>query len=147
MNSSTTLRVACSCLTLAVIAGIAESAVAVITFLLTTGLPPGWQLQIGVRLAVYATAFVLIALTWRGYRATRWILLILLGVLGTASMVVPMVAEVATGHSMLEALGGDTSPLFPFLRVAHIALVVTGSIALLTYRPADTEERTPVVVH
>lgn len=46
-----------------------------------------------------------------------------------------------------EALGGDTSPLFTFLRVAHIALLVTGAIALLIYRPVRSEDRTPAVIH
>lgn len=117
------------------LAGVAESVIAVATGLLSGSLPPQWPLEIGVHLLVYVVAAVLIALTWRQNRAARWALLILLGIIGTASLVVPMIIELAAGHPLMQALGGDISLAFPFLRAAHIVLVVAGSGALLVHRP------------
>ena len=135
MINSRLLGFACTCLTLAVGCGVAESAVAMITFGLDGSLPPHWPLQVGVRVIVYGVVFVLIMLTRRGSRVARWALLILLGVFGTASLVVPMITELAAGQTLLVALGADTSPLFPLFRGLHIVLVVVGSIALLATRP------------
>lgn len=146
MDSLTKLRMSCLFLALAVLAGVTESVIAVATRVSAGTLSPQWPLQIGVHLLVYLAASVLIALTWRRNRVARWALLILLGAIGTASLVVPMIAELAAGHSLGQALGGDTSPLFAFLRMAHIVLVVIGSAVLLAYRPAPVDSQSREVV-
>ncbi|WP_152365567.1 hypothetical protein [Microlunatus speluncae] len=131
MNRSSRLGPACVLLTLAVLAGVAELAIAVASFAVT-GPSPDATPQIQVRVAVYLVAFVLIGLAWRGSRIARWLVLILLGVLGTGSLLVPLIGELGTGAGLTEALGAATSPYFPLVRAAHILLVITGSLLLLT---------------
>lgn len=135
------LRIAVATLTLAVLAGVAETMITVVGLAQTGDFPPQWQLQVGVRTAVYVVALGLIGLTWRGSRVARWAVLIMLGVIGFGSMVVPLIAEVASGVEPVIALGGDTSPLFPIVRSAHLVLVLAGSIALLAHRPGPRRIR------
>jgi hypothetical protein len=114
-----------------VLAGVAELMIAVATFAAVAP-PSELAAQILVRVAVYTVAFVLIGLTWRGHRFARWAVLIMLGVLGTGSMLVPLIGELAAGAGLADALGAGTSPYFPLVRAAHLLLVITGSILLLT---------------
>ncbi|MFC7621745.1 hypothetical protein [Microlunatus sp. GCM10028923] len=65
----------------------------------------------------------------------RWIVLIMLGGIGTASLVVPLITELAAGADLVEGLGGGTSPYFPVVRAAHLLFVVAGSGLLLAARP------------
>ncbi|HEY9291447.1 MAG TPA: hypothetical protein VIP98_09250 [Microlunatus sp.] len=141
MNKTRLLKIGCAALALAVLAGITESVVAIATLMLHDALPPQWPLQIGVRLVVYTLALVLVGLTWQRRRFARPALLILLGVLGLGSMVVPMIGQLAAGESLPRALGADTSMLFPPIRAAHILLVVVGAVALI----ADLPTRSPEV--
>ena len=134
MNHPSRIPTACVLLTLAVLAGVAELMIAVATFA-TADPPSELATQILVRVAVYTAVFVLIGLTWRGHRFARWAVLIMLGVLGTGSMIVPLFGELAAGVSLAEALGAGTSPYFPLVRSAHLVLVITGSIILLTAGP------------
>lgn len=145
MRSSTLLNVACCCLGLAVLTGVVESAVSVIGALSVAGSSAGLALQVSIRAVLYGVALVLIVLAWRQSRVARWALLILLGVIGTGSMIIPMIGELASGESLGRALGGDVSPLFPGLRVSHIGLVVFGSLALLRHRPQTSDALTRVV--
>ena len=140
MNKTLLLKIGCLALALAVVAGIAESMVAVSTLALQGALPPGLPLQIGLRLAVYALALVLVGLTWQRRRFARPALLILLGVFGLGSLVVPLVGELAAGASLAQALGADTSPFFPPIRAAHILLVLIGAVALIIERPDPRPE-------
>lgn len=135
MKYATRLGQACTLLTLAVLAGVAELIIALLSFS-TAGDPPSDLVpQVGVHVAVYAIAFVLIGLTWRGNRVARWIVLIMLGLVGTASLVVPLLTELAAGADLAEALGGATSPYFPAVRAAHLVFVVAGSALLLAAKP------------
>ncbi len=131
MSHPSRIPTACILLTLAVLAGVAELMIAVATFA-TVAPPSELATQILVRVAVYTVAFVLIGLAWRGQRFARWAVLIMLGALGTGSMVVPLIGELAAGAGLAEALGAGTSPYFPPVRAAHLLLVITGSILLLT---------------
>jgi hypothetical protein len=128
---------------LAVLAGIAESVITAVGFLGPEGAPDGWQIQLGIRALVYTVAFILIGLTWQGRRAAHWLLLIMLGVVGLGSLVVPLIGELAQGTGPIEAMGGSWA--FAVTRTAHIALVVVGAIALLVQRPVrqDLENRRP----
>lgn len=136
MKHATRLGRACTLLTLAVLAGVAEMIIALLTFSSAGAPPSDLVLQLGLHVTAYAVAFVLIGLTWRGSRVARWIVLIMLGVLGTASLVVPLLTELAAGADLTEALGGATSPYFPAVRAAHLVFVVAGSALLLTAKPA-----------
>ncbi|MFD6140400.1 hypothetical protein [Promicromonospora sp. NPDC060271] len=69
-----------------------------------------------------------------GRRWAWWALLAGLGVLGLASMVVPMAADLAAGSSWYHTLGGDVSPVLPAIRVVHIAFVVAGVVTMLQPR-------------
>jgi hypothetical protein len=143
MNLASRTRAGCVLLILAVLAGVAELMIAVATFT-PVGAPTELSAQLLVRVAVYTLAFVLIGLTWRGNRIARLAVLIMLGVLGTGSMVVPLITELIAGAGLAEALGAGTSPYFPPVRAAHIVLVITGSILLLT---AGRTERTATPAH
>ncbi|NYE72702.1 hypothetical protein [Microlunatus parietis] len=84
MKNATRLGRACTLLTLAVLAGVAEMIIGLLSFAAAGEPPPGLAFLVGARVAVYATAFVLIGLTWRGNRVARWLVLIMLGGVGTA---------------------------------------------------------------
>ena len=54
--------------------------------------------------------------------------------LGLASMMLPMVADLAAGGSWYATLGGDLSAAMPMIRVLHIVFVVAGVVAMLQPR-------------
>lgn len=136
MKTSRTLTAGVIVLTLAVFAGVAETMVTLAGFQLAGQLPSGWQVQVGIRGLIYGGLLVLLGLTWRGSRAARWAVLILLGVVGSGSLLVPLISALASGSGLLVALDADTSPWVAVVRVAHILLVLTGSVILLAHRPA-----------
>lgn len=95
MKHATRLGQACTLLTLAVLAGVAEMIIALLTFSSAGEAPSDLVLQLGLHMAAYAVAFLLIGLTWRGNRIARWIVLIMLGVIGTGTLVIPLITELA----------------------------------------------------
>lgn len=116
---------------LAVLAGIAEGVLSVATIGAQQGIDAGLVAQMVLRGAIFAAALACAWLLARGRRWAWWALLIGLGVLGTASMLLPMAAELAGGLSLYSALGGDTSAAFPVVRVLHIGFVLAGVITML----------------
>lgn len=136
MTRTSSTVIACAALGFAVCAGILETVIAVGAMIANGGLAPDAPIQIGVRATVFALAFLLIGMLWSGRRAARWLLLILLGVIGLGSMVVPMIILLMDGAGVVAALDGDVAPGFAVIRAAHIVLVVIGMIALLKPQPA-----------
>ena len=116
---------------LAVLAGIAEGVLSVATIAAQQGVDSGLVAQPVLRGAIFAAALMCAWLLARGRRWAWWALLIGLGVLGTASMLVPMAADLAGGESLYSTLGGDTSAALPAVRVLHIGFVLAGVAAML----------------
>jgi len=116
---------------LAVLAGIAETAVAVSSIVVRQGADGAFVTQAGVRGLIFAAA---LACAWnlaRGRRWAWWALLLGLGVVGLASMLLPLAAALADGASWSAALGGDTSPVFPVVRALHVLFVLAGVTLML----------------
>lgn len=118
---------------LAVLAGVAEAviSVGVVTGEQGAGLDAGLTAQLALRGAIFAGALTCAWLLARGRRWAWWALLLGLGLLGTASMALPMAADLVGGASLFSALGGDGSAAFPVVRVLHLGLVVAGVATML----------------
>jgi hypothetical protein len=133
--TDTTLRtLSASAFALAVLAGIAEGVVSVATIATQQGIDGGLVAQMSFRGLIFTAALVCAWFLARGHRWAWWALLGGLGVLGLASMVLPMAADLAAGAGWYDTLGGDTSPVMPAIRVLHIAFVVAGVVAMLQPR-------------
>lgn len=121
------LRAGVACWLVAIGAGVFETVLVVAT---GTG-PAGAALWVGVgvRLAVFAAALVLVAALMRGSRAARWALTVLLGVVGLASLAVPAVTAMADGAGFLDAFrdGGRLPLAFGISRIAHVAAVAAAT--------------------
>jgi hypothetical protein len=116
---------------LAVLAGIAEGVVSVAAVHAQQGIDGGLVAQMALRGVIFAAALGCAWFLARGRRWAWWALLLGLGVLGLASMVVPMGADLAGGASWHLTLGGDTSTAMPAIRVLHIAFVLAGVVTML----------------
>lgn len=116
---------------LAVLAGIAEGVVSVAAVHAQQGIDGGLVAQMALRGVVFAAALGCAWFLARGRRWAWWALLLGLGVLGLASMVVPMGADLAGGASWYLTLGGDMSAAMPAIRVLHIAFVLAGVVTML----------------
>lgn len=116
---------------LAVLVAIAEAAVAVVSIATQHGADGALVAQVLVRGLIYAAALICSWFLARGRRWAWWALLLGIGVVGLASMVLPMAAALADGASWFTALDGDVSPVFPVLRALHILLVLVGVALLL----------------
>lgn len=123
-----------SAFALAVLAGIAEGVVSVAAIQAQQGIDGDLVAQMLLRGLVFAAALVCAWFLARGRRWAWWALLAGLGVLGLASMVLPMAADLAGGATWYDTLGGDTSAVMPAIRVLHIAFVVAGVVAMLQPR-------------
>lgn len=111
---------------LAVLAGIAETVVAVGSIVAQEGLDGAVVAQAGVRGLIFAAALACAWFLARGRRWAWWALLLGLGVVGLASMVLPMAAALSDGAPWSTAFEGDVSPVFPVVRALHILLVLAG---------------------
>ncbi|WP_275003458.1 hypothetical protein [Promicromonospora iranensis] len=119
---------------LAVLAGIAEGVVSVAAIQTEQGIDAALGAQMAFRGVIFAAALACAWFLARGHRWAWWALLAGLGVLGLASMVLPMAADLAAGGSWYYTLGGDTSAAMPAIRVLHIAFVVAGVVTMLQPR-------------
>jgi hypothetical protein len=119
---------------LAVLAGIAETVVAITSIVAQEGLDGAVVAQALVRGLIFAAALTCAWFLARGRRWAWWALLLGLGVVGLASMVLPMAAALADGASWSTAFESDVSPVFPAIRALHILFVLAG--VGLTLQPA-----------
>ncbi|GAA4709964.1 hypothetical protein APR04_001002 [Promicromonospora umidemergens] len=111
---------------LAVLAGVAETVVAVSSIVAQDGTDGAVVAQALVRGLIFAAALVCAWFLARGRRWAWWALLLGLGMVGLASMVVPMATALADGASWSTAFEGDVSPAFPVIRALHILFVLVG---------------------
>ena len=123
-------KLAAASFALAVLAGIAEGVLSVAA-VGAQGIDGGLVAQMIVRGTIFAAALTCAWFLAQGRRWAWWALLVGLGMLGMASMVVPMAAELAGGAGLAGALGGDVSAALPAVRVLHIAFVLVGVVAML----------------
>ncbi len=123
--------IAAGAFALAVLAGIAETVVAVTSRVAQQGFDDAVLTQVMVRGLIFAVALVCAWHLARGRRWAWWALLLGLGVVGLASMVVPMAAALADGASWSTAFEGDVSPAFPVIRALHILFVLAGVAVML----------------
>jgi hypothetical protein len=136
MTRPRSIVLASSAFALAIGAGVAESALAVVHFATTSGLSPADDVQIAVRVVVYAAGLALAWLLYAGRRWARWALSIMIGLLWAFTLVIPMAGEVIGGTGLWSVFGGDVNPVFPIVRVLHLLLVPVGLIA--AFRPSAT---------
>jgi hypothetical protein len=132
MTKPLSIKVASAALGLAVLAGVAESVVAIGHFATTTGLTPADNVQIAIRAIVYAAGLTLVALLYRGVRFARWALLIMIGLLWLGTLVIPMSLELISGDDLRSVFGGDVSGYFPIIRGLHLVLVPIGLVAMFS---------------
>lgn len=130
MTKPTSIIVGSSALALAIGAGIAESVLAITHFAVTDGLGPADDIQIAVRVVVYAAGLALAVLLYRGHRWARWTLLIMIGLLWLGTLVIPMAGEALAGNDFRSIFGADVNPVFPLVRSLHLVLVPIGLIAM-----------------
>ncbi len=123
--------VAAGAFALAVLAGIAEAIVAVATIVAQDGADGAVLAQVSLRGLIFAAALTCAWFLARGRRWAWWALLLGLGVVGLASMVLPMTAALADGASWFTAFEGDVSPAFPVIRALHILFVLVGVAVML----------------
>jgi hypothetical protein len=114
---------------LAIAAGAAEA-------LVRLALPePPTATDLAVRFAIYATLVVLVLVLRTGSNRVRWTLAVLLGGLGTLSLVIEPLSWLLDGGSPTAFLATADGPtlLVIGLRVLHIAAVVAAMVAM--FRP------------
>lgn len=114
----------------AVAAGVAESLVRLV-------LPePPTSGELAGRAAIYAAVVALVLALRTGRNSVRWLLAVLLGGLGTTSLVIEPVSWLLGGGSVGQFLAGATAPMLVAagLRVGHLLAVLTALI--LMFRPA-----------
>lgn len=124
--------------TCAVAAGVAETVLQVVR-LVAAGAPAGALAgQLVLRAAVYAAVLLLVLRLRRGGNGVRIAVAVLVGGLGTASMIGPPIAAVLGGTPFEQAFLDGTGPwawVFAALRAAHLVAVFAG-LALL-FAPAS----------
>jgi hypothetical protein len=98
--------------------------------------PPG-PAALAKRAVIYAGVVVLVLALPRGRNVVRWTLAVLLGVVGTASLVVEPLIWLASGASPVEYLADAGLPdlAVVVLRAVHLAAVVVALV--LMFRPAS----------
>lgn len=96
----------------------------------------GIFIQAGLRTIIFAGLVFVIVKMYRGNHWARIALTILLGGIGTASLLIDPINWVLEGNSLDQAFAGMTlySGLFGISRIVHLASVMTALI--LMYRPA-----------
>ncbi|TQM09593.1 hypothetical protein [Pseudonocardia kunmingensis] len=97
--------------------------------------PPTFP-QLGARFAIYAVLTALVLSLRTGRNAARWAVAVLLGGVGTASLVIEPVSWLLDGGSPAAFLAGADVPtlLGAGLRVVHVVAVLTALV--LMFRPA-----------
>jgi hypothetical protein len=97
--------------------------------------PPG-PAALAKRALIHAGVIVLVLALPEGRNTVRWTLALLLGVVGTASLVIEPLTWLATGASPVEYLAGAgvADLAVVVLRIAHLALVAAGLV--LMFRPS-----------
>ncbi|WP_369372861.1 hypothetical protein AB1046_04770 [Promicromonospora sp. Populi] len=123
--------VAAGSFALAVLAGVAEAVVAISTIVAQEGVTDALVTQVTLRGLIFAAALTCAWFLARGRRWAWWALLLGLGVVGLASMVLPMAAALADGASWFTAFEGDVSPAFPVIRALHVLFVLVGVAVML----------------
>lgn len=118
------------------LAAIAAGAVEALVWL---ALPdPPTPTQLGLRFSIYTVLTVLVLALHTGRNAVRWAVAVLLGGIGTLSLVVEPLSWLAVGGSPTAFLATVDGPtlLITGLRVAHIAAVLAALVLL--FRPTAT---------
>ncbi|GAA4840519.1 hypothetical protein GCM10023310_18040 [Paenibacillus vulneris] len=121
----------------AIAAGVFEMVIAV-TELLSRDSGPGNSLfiAVGIRTIIFAALIYIIVKMYRGRNWARIVLAVLLGGIGTLSLLIDPVKWILEGNSLEKALDGMTlySILFGISRMVHLASVIIAFI--LMFRPA-----------
>jgi hypothetical protein len=93
-------------------------------------------IQIGIRTIIFAVLVYMIMKMYRGKNWARIALAILLGGIGTLSLVIDPVKWILEGNSLDKAFAGMTlnSILFGLSRIVHLTSVITALIFM--FRPA-----------
>jgi hypothetical protein len=113
----------------AIAAGVAETAVRV-------GTEPWSFAEVALRVAIYCAAVCVFVLMRAGRNWARLVLTVVLGVVGTLSLVIEPVAWLADGNSLGDAIAraGAADWAIALSRGAHLAAVVVAMV--LMYVPA-----------
>jgi hypothetical protein len=121
----------------AIAAGVFEMIIAVIE-ILSRDSGPGNSIfiAVGIRTIIFAALVYIIVKMYRGRNWARIALAILLGGIGTLSLVIDPVKWILEGNSLDKAFAGMTlySILFGLSRIVHLASVITALIFM--FRPA-----------
>lgn len=120
----------------AIAAGVFETVVVILDALAGPGGGSGLIAGVALRLAVFLVAIHVITQMALGRNWARITLAVLLGGLGTLSLVVGPMQWLAAGHSLPDALAGagPVSLLFGTSRVVHVVAVLTATAYM--FRPA-----------
>jgi hypothetical protein len=134
MEQPETVKHAALLWVVAVIAGVIETVFAVSEIAQESGIDDGTWTNIGVRSAVYVGALVIVGFFAAGRRWARLALVVLLSVIGLASMVVPSAMQLADGEPLIAAVGGDGKFALAFFvtRMAHLAAVLAATVLMFT---------------
>lgn len=117
----------------AIAAGVVEALVHVV---LLPDPPTGAQLL--TRFGIYTAVAVLVAALPSGRNAVRWALAVLLGGIGTLSLVVEPVGWLAAGGDPVGYLGAADGPTVLVVAVRLLHLVAVGAAMALMFRPSAT---------
>jgi len=122
---------------IAIAAGVFEMIIAV-TEILSRDSGPGNSIfiAVGIRTIIFAGLIYIIVKMYRGRNWARIALAILLGGIGTLSLVIDPIKWIMEGNSLVQAFAGMTlySTLFGLSRIVHLASVIFALI--LMFRPA-----------
>jgi len=122
---------------LAVLVWLAAVGAGVGEAMVRTALPdPPTPGELATRFAIYAAVVALVLALFTGRNAIRWALAVLLGGVGTLSLVAEPVSWLASGGSPADflATADGSALLVTGLRVAHMTAVVAALV--LMFRPA-----------
>lgn len=124
----------------AISAGVFEMIVAVTETLSSdSGAGSSIFIAIGIRTVIFAVLVYMVIKMYRGSNGARMALAILLGGVGTLSLVIDPIQWVMEGNPISEAFAGMNvySTLFGISRIVHLAAVITALI--LMFRPAAND--------
>lgn len=120
--------------TTAVVAGVIETVFVVSDIAQESGMDDGVWTSLGVRGAVYVGVMVIVALFASGRRWARWVLAVLLSLIGLASLVVEPARLLMDGTPFIEAFGGDGDLMMGVFvaRMLHIAAVLVATAVMFS---------------
>ncbi|MFY7069961.1 hypothetical protein ACOQFV_29230 [Nocardiopsis changdeensis] len=126
------LRAACLLWLVAIGAGVVESVIGASGVIAAEGFGPGLAANIALRTVVYGGAALLVLHLYRGRGWARIALAVLLGCIGLATLVVPLVGWFADGGDAGAALAAaDAADLAYYtVRGLHIAAVPAAMVAM-----------------